>query len=785
MRLEHPWYSKYWAPKPYNKTPSEATHTTPPSGRQPHSDQGFLGRETAQQQHAAPVPLGSPHGISNVGRPSTSPEYLRGPPPGFPSPVCQPQAGWQPSPPRMQPQPMGVNGIDLGYHGPPHQQPSVPFHHQMAQIPQQPQTYGGLPPAHQFNQGFQPYGPPQWHHGPPPHWHYPHPHPPPPPPPPPPPGLYGPIDFADPIPQPPYQVPPPFNHHGGPYGHAQPHVNPQVQGPRVTNGGYLEQGPPKTESLPHSSSSSGEESARILFELLRGKARAVQATTTEGFNKASSGESASPDKPSTPSDNASTLEGQHVVDASEKSSQEGERSYQGGTVVRHAQFSIQDVRFDQNMSGTVRIRPNRRNQHQALPTEWLSGTGNRCATPVEQAAPSGPKKGKNKKKAGTRSSSRPSTPVNFCPNQPESSKATASVPTEQTESVNEKAALQVPGPKGYRADAGGSLKMSRNRKGPAIRVSQLTEQMLPPPLSNGSLEAGPSAGPVANGINTKQARFQRFDSLSSMPDCPVLPRASDLFPNYPDLSTSPPKIVMTPAEITPVEEAISLSEANLTNGLDGGTHRVSDSSRCQSFYTAKSTLSSRENSPPEAAKDEVFVSPPETPTKQQTASQVSSRTLSAHPSPVAAPAAPVSDSPIATPTLDTDNNNDMSQPEPAEPAVPNFETPPPEPSRPKSKKKNKKKNKAKANIAADPSSATDPSSSQPPEKQQQQQPTPIISNPNSRPATPASDGSSANIRNQKKRKAHARTKAEKKRSAATATTTTTTSAENRTPSSFN
>ncbi|CAP67547.1 uncharacterized protein PODANS_1_14440 [Podospora anserina S mat+] len=754
MRLEHPWYSKYWAPRPYTRTPQKATRetprVTPPSRRRSPPDQGFLNRGTAQQQHGGTSSLGSPSGRKKVGQPSISPEYMRGPPPGFP-PISQPQAGLQPSPPRMQPHPVGATEYNLDYHGPAHRQPCVPFHHQMAEIPEKPQNHGNLPPAHHFNQSFQQHGPPQWHHGPP-HWQHAHPLPPPPPPHLPP--FFDPANFVGPIPQPPYQAPPVFYNQGGPHGNAQCPVDPQMRSPQARTRQSPEQDMVGSQPLSHSSSSSSAHTTHAISQVWVVVDKAAAAEHTNKGRPVKAG--TSPDEPSTPIDTVSTQGDGRVAGTLEKPVQEGESSDQGGTVVRHAQFSIHDVRFSQDMSGTARIRPNRRNQHQALPAEWLA-VDSRSATPAEQRQPSGSKKGKNKRKPGARPSSRPSTPVDFSSSQAESSRAQASASTERPESVTENAALKVPEPKGYRADAGGSLKLSWNPRGPAIRVNHLADQMLPPPLRTGSPQEGPSTGPVLKGNNSKQARFQRFDSLSSIPDCPVLPRACDLFPNYPDLSTSPPKIVMTPAKTTPNEE---MASHPTINGLLNGPNRgISDSSLAQSFYTAKSTFSSRENSPPEAAKDELFVSPPETPTKT---SQPSSRTLPAHPSLKLTAAAPVLEVPVETPKLDKGKSTAPLQPETS---VSNLETSEPSDSKPEapkpkssSKNKHKKKNKTRADTEAGPSSSQ-------PQEQQQQLPTPVGSKPNSRPATPVGD---ANVRNQKKRQAHAKSKAERKRSAAAA-----------------
>ncbi|KAK4181438.1 hypothetical protein QBC36DRAFT_374301 [Triangularia setosa] len=773
IRVEHPWFSKYWIPR-YNKTPPKTLRVTPSSKRQSHSDQGSMNRAMAQQ-HVTRLSLGSPRSRTHMEQPYVSPEYIRGPPPGFPPPVFYPQAGWQPSPPRIQPQPVGMNGYHSGYLGPPHYQPPVPFHQQMAQIPQKPQNHSSLPPVHHFNQGFQPQGSPQRHHRLP-HWHH-APQPPSPP-------FHGPSRYAGHQSQPPFEGPPPFYNQRSQFGNAQPPGNPEAQTRQP-----LKQEAPKSQPLSHSSSSSGDGSIRIILPSMSSEKPAVfQTTGMEEFNKSCSVKSGgSPDEPSTPIDNVSPRQGQHLAGTSEKPAQEEGTANGSGVAIWSARFSIQDIRCSQDFSGTVKIRPNRRNQYQALPAKWLSGgsrnvtpieqdaqpgtekeTGSRNPTPVQQGAQSGHKKGKkNNKKAGHRSTSRPSTPVDIFSNQPGDSKAQA--PTEQSESVKENAALQVPGSKGYRADAGGSLKMSRNRKGPAIRSSHLAAQVQPP-LKNGSPKEEPLAVPIASSenaeksITTNQARFRRFDSLSSIPDCPVLPRACDLFPNYPDLSTSPPKIVMTPAETTPVEETVSRPEASgLTNGLNG-IHRVSDSSLaghsyCPSFYSAKSTLSSRANSPP-GAKDELFLSPPETPAKQSIASHPSSTTLSVHPSPKTEPVVPVNET--ATEPFKGDGSKNNTKPATCEPAVSNSEVTQPETpnsDKPRFKKKTRKNNnpKVKASTAAGPSSS----------RPQDQQLTPCStseSKPNSRPATPAENTN--NNRNSKKKKSQAKNAAERKRSAA-------------------
>ncbi|KAK0737544.1 hypothetical protein B0T21DRAFT_255714, partial [Apiosordaria backusii] len=766
IHMEFPWFSKYWTPR-CHKTPPKASGVNPPSSRQSSPDQGSVNKVTAQQ-HAASSSSGPPHNRNHVGQPSASPEYIRGPPPGFPPPVFNPQAGWQPSPPRMPPQPVGMNGPHPSYNqpvalGPPHYQPPVPFHHQIAQISGQPHAQGGLPPTHHFNQGFQPYGPPQWQHGPP-QWH----HGPPPP-------FHGHPPCAGHQPQSPLEGRAPFYNQRSQFGNSQPPMNPEVQTRQP-----FEQGTPKAQSLPHSGSSSSDGSIRInLPGMSPEKPAIVQATDTENIKKTSSGNSGgSPDEPSTPTNNVSPRQGQRLDGISEKTVQEGETANEGAITARSACFSIQDVRFDQDFSGTVRIRPNRRNQHQRLPSEWLS-TGNRNPTPVEQDAQPGPKKGKNKRKAGTRSSSRPSTPVDSSSNQPSEFKAQASA--KQSEPVKENAGLQVPGPKGYRADAGGSLKMSRHRKGPAIHPSLLAGQGQSP-LNDGSPEEEPAAIPVANGhkaeqpITTKEARFTRFDSMGSIPGCPVLPRACDLFPNYPDLSTSPPKIVMTPAETAAVEGTAPRLEArSLTNGLNG-MHRVSDSSvtghsYCPSFYSAKSTLSSRENSPPEA-KDELFVSPPETPTKQSTASRPSSATLSAHPSPKTATTAPAEEPPTEPLKEDAGKSDIKPEAKTPEPVVSKSETSHPEAPKPdssnsdklkakKNSRKNKNNKKAKAVTEAVPSSS-EPHEHQPAAANSNNSESKPNTGSSSRPATPVENSS----RNNKKRKAQAKTLAERKHSAA-------------------
>ncbi|KAK4200615.1 hypothetical protein QBC40DRAFT_326481, partial [Triangularia verruculosa] len=761
IRTEHPWFSKYWTPKLHKKSSPKDVRVTPPSNRQSPPCQGSMNNAVAQQ-HATTSSFGSPPSRNKLEQPHISPEYTRGPSPGFPPPVVNTQAGWQPSPPPMPlpPPPVGMNGHRTNYFGPPHYQPPIPFHQQMPQILGQSQAHCAIPPHHP-NQGFVPQGPPQWHHGPP-HWH--HGPMPPPPPPPPPPRFNGPPHFAGHQHQPPFHGPPHFHNQGNHFANAQRPVILEVQTRQP-----LPQDALDSRSLAHSSSSGGNEGIRInLPGLSPEQAKPAQTLGKDHCEKAGSMESGrNPDEPSTLTNGESTNQGRQLGDILEEMIKAGQAARHDTVAVRPACFSIQDVRFDQDFSGTVRIRPNRRNQHQALPAEWLSessrnkapveqgtppapeqGIGSQNVTSVEQGVQLGPKKGKLNNKGGARTTSRPSTPINSCSNQPSDSKGKA--PVKQPEPVKESAALQVPGPKGYRADAGGSLKLSRNRKGPAIHTSHVLAQGSSPPDDGSPEEKSiPSLTNDDNAeqaITTKEALFKRFDSLSSIPGCPVLPRACNLFPNYPDLRSSPPKIVMTPAETAPIDEESPRPETSGVASGSNGMHRVSDSSmaghsHCPSFYTAKSTLSSRENSPPEP-KDELFVSPPETPTKHNTASQPSSATLSAHPSPKLATTCPVTEPQIG----DTAESN--MKPEMTEPVMTSQpEGPKAEPKKQKNRNRNKK-NKPKAET-----SEAGPSSAPQPQEQQVQQPTPTESKASSRSATPVGSNT---VRNNKKRKSQAK-----------------------------
>ncbi|KAK3990305.1 hypothetical protein QBC44DRAFT_325431 [Cladorrhinum sp. PSN332] len=131
-----------------------------------------------------------------------------------------------------------------------------------------------------------------------------------------------------------------------------------------------------------------------------------------------------------------------------------------GNVV--TQFSQEDIRSEQGYSATVIHRPERQNNYRRVQSLWVMANTNHQQP--QQVTHNEPAAKKYKNKRSNNSGSRPSTPID---------------PENKVEAAIAQNRQQAPATKGYRANAGGSLKMTKNRNGLAIDTRRSQDQLVP------------------------------------------------------------------------------------------------------------------------------------------------------------------------------------------------------------------------------------------------------------------------------------------------------------------
>lgn len=258
-----------------------------------------------------------------------------------------------------------------------------------------------------------------------------------------------------------------------------------------------------------------------------------------------------------------------------------------------SRFGQGDIRLELDFSATVLHRQNKYDRQ--IPSLWTSGAGVEEGQSIQKKAPSMTKMNSQ----GNGSVSRPSTPTNH--------------EQEAQAAGEENANNHVLTNKGYRADAGGSLRIPRKRPCQVMNTPYPQESMPKATAPNKSMASTGSKGEVAKQtpVAEEASKKKEYDPHGSFRN---FPKGFDPFPRVGinSIKFLPSIVLSAPSEPKPQSSAPPVVEGHLNAGHRPPTSSTTAHSHRTSYHNARRQLSSR-NGSPKSDDDQHFVSAPQTP----------------------------------------------------------------------------------------------------------------------------------------------------------------------------